>query len=363
MLIAECVEIEQLCHLLAQDSKRRKQTVEQIGRTFFKSLLSEKAKRRSVRENIQRRGEVIGYGCGWALIHSFASHGHDLAIQLLLEKGAPIDTPCDRGTPLIVATESGYPSTVNMLLGKGANTEFKNKEGLTALQLAVLKGDESCVGFLLEAGAKMEVRDKDDQTPLIVAAKHGYEKIVRLLLNKNANMEAESVMGTALIEATLGGSEGIVKALLERGAQTEARTRNYGTALNIAASNGYEEIVGLLLKSGANVEAKDRHRKTPLMLAAQMENTAVVKILLSHGADVFAKDLNGATALGLANRLPSSKGLTLSQLTTLHMTPTVIVLVQAMKKRTNRSSLPNIIPLDVPSSSQVQQIDPGPVTG
>jgi ankyrin repeat protein len=152
-------------------------------------------------------------------------------------------------------------------------------------------------------------------------------------LERRVNIEAKSKMGTALIETTWGGSTGIVKSLLEKGAKTETLSEKHGTALNIAAGCGYKEICQLLLDHGANIESRNKEGKTPLISAAKNERTEVVRLLLAREASVKAKDVYGQTALSLANRAPALKGTTLSQMTELHMTETVTLLLSEMRRR------------------------------
>jgi ankyrin repeat protein len=344
-LTIECVEIEQLSCLL-EDSRACRDATEQIGRKFFKNLLSNYSERQpvqSIRDNIKHRSKITGCGRGWSLLHELAAHDLELAVQLLLEKGADIEANCESGTPLIVAAEKGNPNTVRLLLKRGCQIEAKNKQGCTALIMAVTKGSHECVRELLNHGANIEATDKG-QTPLILAAIHGHEEIVQILLERRVNIEAKSKMGTALIEATWGRSTGIVKLLLEKGAKTETISEKHGTALNIAAGCGYKEICQLLLDHGANIESRNKEGKTPLISAAKNERTEVVRLLLAREANVKAKDIYGQTALSLANRAPALKGTTLSQMTELHITETVTLLLSEMRRgqqgsRTSVSSL------------------------
>ncbi len=58
---------------------------------------------------------------------------------------------------LINAVESGHEDKVRMLLGKGANTGLQNKDGNTALTLAVWKGRVDIVIMLLEKDADVDL--------------------------------------------------------------------------------------------------------------------------------------------------------------------------------------------------------------
>jgi ankyrin repeat protein len=77
-------------------------------------------------------------------------------------------------------------------------------------------------------------------------------------------------------------------------------------------------------------------------MAAKNEQANVCKLLLSKGADVKAKDAYGSTALSLANRAPASKGTTLLQMTDLHMTETVTILVRELQRKHKQDSKLNL---------------------
>jgi len=184
MLTAECVEIEQLCHLDA------KHVAEEIGKSFFKALLTDKKERDSVKENILKGSSLVSSTRGWSLIHTLAAYGRELAVQLLLEKGANLEAPSDHGTPLVVAALYGYEGTVKLLLEKGAQLEARNKYGGTPLSVATMNGYEGIVKLLIDRGANIEGKDKKGNTPLMCGARQNNWRIVEFLLWKGADVEA-----------------------------------------------------------------------------------------------------------------------------------------------------------------------------
>jgi ankyrin repeat protein len=193
ILTAECVEIEQLCHLDA------KQAAEEIGKTFFKALLADKKERNSVKENILKGSSLVSSTRGWSLIHTLAAYGRELAVQLLLEKGADLEAPSDHGTPLVVAALYGYEGTVKLLLEKGAQLEARNKYGGTPLSVATMNGYEGIVKLLIDRGANIEGKDKKGNTPLMCAARQDNWRIVEFLLWKGADAEARNKDGSTAL--------------------------------------------------------------------------------------------------------------------------------------------------------------------
>ena len=74
---------------------------------------------------------------GWSPIHYAATGPSTGIVQLLLDKGAPIDAESpNRTTPLMMAARYGAESSVDLLLARGADPRRRNELGLTAADFA-----------------------------------------------------------------------------------------------------------------------------------------------------------------------------------------------------------------------------------
>ena len=83
----------------------------------------------------------------------------------------------------------GNTECVKELLIAGAKINAKNKDGKTALMLAVWRGGNAeCVKALLAAGADVSAKDKDGKTALILAneSKYGNTSCVKVLREAEA---------------------------------------------------------------------------------------------------------------------------------------------------------------------------------
>ena len=219
--------------------------------------------------------------------------GHEVVVQLLLEKGAEVETKDGKGqTPLFWAAENGHRAVVQLLLEKGAEVETRDQNGQTPLFWAAENGHEAVVQLLIEKGAEV------GQTPLLRAAENGHGAVVQLLLEKGAEVETRDQNGqTPLSQAAENGHEAVVQLLLEKGAKVETKAWNRQTPLFRAAQNGHKAVVQLLLEKGAEVETGDWNGQTPLSRAAQNRHEAVVQLLLEKGTKVETKDRKGQTPL------------------------------------------------------------------
>ncbi|EPS74350.1 hypothetical protein M569_00406, partial [Genlisea aurea] len=130
---------------------------------------------------------------------------------------------------------SGQIKFMDGLLEKGHDIDEVDKDGLTALHLAVIGKKEAVISHLLRKGANPEAKDLDGATPLHYAVQVGAMQTVKLLLIK------------------------------------------YKVDVNVADNDGW----------------------TPLHVAVQTRNRYVVKILLLYGADRTRRNTEGHTALDL----------------------------------------------------------------
>jgi curved DNA-binding protein CbpA len=99
---------------------------------------------------------------------------------------------------LIEAVEGdGAAATVQKLIAAGADVSAKNKDGRTALRIAVIKGRVDLVKALLAAKANPNTADALGETPLMSAAKSGNEPIVKMLLEAGANPNVATALPLA----------------------------------------------------------------------------------------------------------------------------------------------------------------------
>lgn len=127
-------------------------------------------------------------------------------VQLLLEKGAPIDGCNDSKdrTALHCASSQGSLRIVELLLRKGANVNCLCSAG-TALTLACETGCLKVVKLLLSKGVETNIRSRcDGYTVFYHALSHGNVAIIELLLLHEAEVNAQCLDSTALIKSCKG---------------------------------------------------------------------------------------------------------------------------------------------------------------
>jgi hypothetical protein len=197
------------------------------------------------------------------------------------------------GLPLLHSGEDDGLVTRSAIIWEYLKAVQEKREGEFLVRAAAI-GDKAFTTLLFERGAEVNFKDKDGRTPLSFAAENRHVAVVRLLLMKGAEVNFEDESGqTPLWFAALNGHETIARLLLESGADVNFRDKGGRAALCLAAAEGHEAIVRLLLKNGAEVNFEDDRGWTPLSFAKHQRHWMVKELLLAFGAKVGSEYTRG----------------------------------------------------------------------
>jgi len=215
-------------------------------------------------------------------LHS-AAHRDTPVAEMLLDAGAAANARNDRGeTPLHIASWSGGPDLVRLLIARGADVNAMDDAGRTPLHAATEFGKDESVRELLRHGADVNAGDAEGRTPLHVAWE-GH--LVEILLAAAADVKAMDDLGfTPLHAAARGGAKEGVEVLLRHGADLHATDNSGATPLHVAGKWGREDTLTVLLSHGADPSAENNEGKTPLDLAKDERCGEVVDVLTAHMA-------------------------------------------------------------------------------
>jgi ankyrin repeat protein len=109
-------------------------------------------------------------------------------IDALLAGGAHLNPADASRTPLMRAVEKRDLPLMKLLLGRGADVNRKNLQGLTPLMAAAVEGSPDAVTFLIGAGADVNAQNNNGKTALSLAEeiynefrRPGQTEVVRIL--------------------------------------------------------------------------------------------------------------------------------------------------------------------------------------
>uniref|UniRef100_A0A3P9QGE2 Protein phosphatase 1 regulatory subunit n=1 Tax=Poecilia reticulata TaxID=8081 RepID=A0A3P9QGE2_POERE len=235
----------------------------------------------------------------------------------------------DDGAVFLAACSSGDTEEVLRLLDRGADINYANVDGLTALHQACIDDNIDMVTFLVEHGASVNQPDNEGWIPLHAAASCGYLDIAEYLISQGANVgvvnsEGETPLDIAEeepmeellqneinrqgldIEAARKEEERIMlrdaRQWLNSGQIQDTRhAKSGGTALHVAAAKGYVEVLKLLIQAGYDVNIKDYDGWTPLHAAAHWGKEEACRILVENLCNMELVNKMGQTAFDVAD--------------------------------------------------------------
>lgn len=287
----------------------------------------------NVIQELQSRGRERVFMCGTKdiAICLAAANGHLSCIEPLIAMGAeispyPYNHHVQRYSPLMWAAKNGNLAMVKLLISKGAKTDTRSPQYLTALEYALIYHHGPCVRYILEKSSGAEL-----STYLNRAARSNHSSFVQLLLEKGADVNAKDEQdGRTVVQyavmsynwkclqtlfaygeryrpeillhiAIINGDKGLLRRALHLGANPLKNKYAGNTAYHEALIYQSLGILSVLLKYCAEDTMTSTSNKTvALFYATHIGDDEIVRLLLSKGANASSPDKVGFRPLHYA---------------------------------------------------------------
>ncbi len=246
-------------------------------------------------------------------LYAAASAGHEQLFFLLLDAGADIHRHTKAQSILLHAAANGGSAAIlaRVLESLGDKLNARQRNGSTALIIALQRNHTEAVKLLLEAGANPFLRDAkrreltevarsaEARALLTYAMKAASAELPRKLARNETAASAEAMQverarkkpELTLEQAVYANNEEAVRCALAAGESPNTEVDYMWTVLHCAAARGQSGIVRLLLEAGADANAVAWYEgdTTPLHLATFNGDVETVRALIEAGADLEAE--------------------------------------------------------------------------
>ncbi|XP_032233533.1 uncharacterized protein LOC5508831 [Nematostella vectensis] len=159
-----------------------------------------------------------------------AKNGDDNEVKALIDEGADVNFQNELGhTALMVASREGHLKVVDELMVGGADPNLQEKFGKTALHEAAWSGQHHLLPSLITTDANINIQDEEKRTPLQYATLRGKKLVVQTLLQYGADITIKNTVGESALEiAYWCKHKAIMKMLLSAPKDQKTRRKMKG---------------------------------------------------------------------------------------------------------------------------------------
>jgi len=153
-------------------------------------------------------------------------------------------------TPLLYAIENADAEMVQILLEKGAETEYTTPTAYLPLFYAEMLGNDIIVHTLLRAGTRVDITSSSYRTALSHAAEHGHGAVVRVLVENGPALIIRICLSVCHFHMQLNMDITMCTTLIGHGATVDHPDLSFRVPLSYAAEHGHLHVAQLLLDNG-----------------------------------------------------------------------------------------------------------------
>jgi len=176
------------------------------------------------------------FSAGWKFLEAVRKKDGTKVEEALNEPGSTIvntrDVTTGR-TALHIVTERRDLTWMSFLIGRGANVNLRDAQGVTPLQLASNLGFIEGIELLVESKARVDEPNDSGETPLISAVHRRNVAMARILLRAGADPDRKDNSGRsardyAALDGAAGGMLAEIQASAKPASQRPGSGRVYG---------------------------------------------------------------------------------------------------------------------------------------
>jgi len=236
--------------------------------------------------------------------------GRTALIPVLLSYGSEVFAADNSGvTPFDLAARTN-DSTFNLLIAPETVNQ-RDSGGNTMLHAVVRNnGNPIQLGKILDLRSPVDARNRDGDTALHLAVRMNQRENGEFLISRGANIFSVNSAGDSPLYLALSNSNGIREWIINPNTII-ARDGLGNTMLHYAAQWGLNNAIPTIIKYGISVNEGNATGETPLFYAAKTDSVSTISVLLDNNANLNARDTQGNSVLHAAVRWNAEKSASL----------------------------------------------------
>jgi ankyrin repeat protein len=222
-------------------------------------------------------------------------------IPVLLSYGSEVFAADNEGiTPFDLAARN-IDNIVNLLITPETVLQ-RDSAGNTMLHAAVRnRGNPELIGRILDQRAIVDARNRDGDTALHIAVRMNQRENGEFLISRGANIFSVNSSGESPLYIALNTS-GALREWIINPTTIIARDGLGNSMLHYAAQWNLNRVIPTIIRNGISVEDANATGETPLFMAVKTDSPSTIRVLVENGASLNARDTQGNSVLHSAIR-------------------------------------------------------------
>jgi len=248
--------------------------------------------------------KTVSKGEGFSAAHFAISKNNLRGLQILLEKGVPLNIKDSRGQfPIHHACIAGKYDAVQLIIQhEHKNADLPDSFGATPLIAAAAHGNFDICKYLYEQGAEINTAGSDKKTPLFVAIEKNHWDVAMYLMKNAADCSIKPFGAEdAIFQIMSHGPKELLKLILEKYPAALHKVHEGIRPIHKAAQIG-ANILEILLDADANPRDLDTSGRSALHHAVRAQKIQCVEMLLQEldVEQIIEQDSKGLTPIDYA---------------------------------------------------------------
>jgi ankyrin repeat protein len=190
----------------------------------------------------------------------------------------------------------GLPRHIGKILDQKAIVDARNRDGDTALHIAVRMNQRENGEFLISRGASIFAVNAASESPLYLALTSA-NGIRQWMLNSTTIIAKDGIGNNMLHYAAQWNLSNAIPVIIQKGVSVEEANATGETPIFMATKTNSPSTIKTLLDNNANLNVTDNQGNTLLHAAVRWNAANAAALLIGSGIDINAHTLNGETAL------------------------------------------------------------------